>query len=235
MAGSSAWQSETEARRCRAIPSPHIVKQIERGLFAPQKSNQHDRNIFNVIRAMHNQEYDLNIRMRNSYEFTTTSSSVISRTLRSFRSPGCSTTVGCRGPRLMWRGCESCEATVDRAVRSSHLRSKRGPNDTPLLNITPNSSVDPLKSRPAYSTAVVAAREINDRDRHDDPSQSIAYATDLKWLYMAAELMKSAGLDDYGTYRFPNGLLVGVEALAPAAAAKSPLPPEPILFGKWRD
>jgi hypothetical protein len=39
------------------------------------------------------------------------------------------------------------------------------------------------------------------------------------------------------TYRFPKNddLLVGVDALAPAAATKSPLPPEPILFGKWRD
>lgn len=80
-----------------------------------------------------------------------------------------------------------------------------GANDAPFLNITPNSSVDPLKSHPAYSTATVAAGEINDRYRHDNPAQTMGYPMgSLQGLYMAAEIMKSAGLNAYA-YRGAYG------------------------------
>jgi hypothetical protein len=152
-----------------------------------------------------------------------------------------------------------------------------------------------LKSHPAYSTAIVAAGEINDRYRHDNPSQTIGYPMgSLQWLYMAAELMENTGLNPYahrgahgqslrmatdyyacfakyagftkvitaqnssdcpdamqyfavvvngvepnvliGAYRFPeDNELSALGASAKASAARSALPPEPILFGKWRE
>jgi len=74
-----------------------------------------------------------------------------------------------------------------------------------LLNITPNTSIDPLKSHPAYSTAIVAPGEINDRYRHNTPAQTIGYPMgSLLGLYMDAELMKIAGLNAYA-YRGSHG------------------------------
>src|SRR5262249_44781772 len=73
-----------------------------------------------------------------------------------------------------------------------------GEHDTPLLKISPNSSVDPTQSHPAYSTAIVAPGEINDRYRHGNPSQSIGYAMgSLKGMYIVAELLRNAGYDPY--------------------------------------
>jgi hypothetical protein len=80
-----------------------------------------------------------------------------------------------------------------------------GENDAPYLNITPNSSVDPEKSHPAYSTAIVAPGEVNDRYRHSNPSQPMGYATgSLEGLYMAAEVLRGAGYDPY-SYRGTHG------------------------------
>jgi hypothetical protein len=74
-----------------------------------------------------------------------------------------------------------------------------GPSDTPLLNITPNSTDDPLTSRPAYTTKVVAAGEINDRYRNSNPTQGIGYSMGtLEGLFHAAEILRIAGFDPYG-------------------------------------
>jgi hypothetical protein len=74
-----------------------------------------------------------------------------------------------------------------------------GPSDTPLLNITPNSTDDPLTSRPAYTTRVVAAGEINDRYRNSNPAQGIGYSMGtLEWLFNAAEILQIAGFEPYG-------------------------------------
>jgi hypothetical protein len=80
-----------------------------------------------------------------------------------------------------------------------------GPGDRPLLHITPNNDIDPARSHPAYSTAMVAACEINDRYRDTNPSQGVGYAMgSLQSLYMQAELLALAGYDPYG-YRGARG------------------------------
>jgi hypothetical protein len=74
-----------------------------------------------------------------------------------------------------------------------------GVSDTPLLRITPNSSDDPLKSSPAYSTKTVAPGEVNDRYRNATPLQGIGYpAGSVSGLLAEAQLTKIAGLDAYG-------------------------------------
>ena len=73
-----------------------------------------------------------------------------------------------------------------------------GVNDQPMLRITPNSSDDPLKSRPAYSTSVVAPGEINDRFRNAHAMAGIGYPMGtLSWLYTSAETLRGAGYDPY--------------------------------------
>ena len=73
-----------------------------------------------------------------------------------------------------------------------------GTADTPLIRVTPNSSEDPIKSSPGYSTKVVAAGEINDRYRNLNPLQSIGYAMGtLMSMFGAAEVMRIAGIDAY--------------------------------------
>jgi hypothetical protein len=73
-----------------------------------------------------------------------------------------------------------------------------GVGDTPLIRVTPNSSDDPIKSSPAYSTKVVAPGEINDRYRNLNPLQSIGYAMGtLQSMFGAAEVMRIAGIDAY--------------------------------------
>ena len=74
-----------------------------------------------------------------------------------------------------------------------------GVSDTPLIRITPNSSEDPLQSSAAYTTAIAAPGEINDRFRDLNPLQGIGYPVyTLEHLYSSAEIMKIAGLDAYG-------------------------------------
>jgi hypothetical protein len=84
-----------------------------------------------------------------------------------------------------------------------------GPSDRPLLQITPNSSIDPRESHPAYMTADVAAGEINDRYRNSNPSQGIGYPmATLQALYMQAELLELAG---YRAYAYRGGHGQGIE------------------------
>jgi len=80
-----------------------------------------------------------------------------------------------------------------------------GLSDRPLLHITPNSDIDPPRSHPAYSTAIVAGGEINDRYRNSNPSQGVGYPMgSLQALYMQGELLTLAGYDAYG-YRGAHG------------------------------
>jgi hypothetical protein len=247
-------------------------------------------NMFDTIRSINNQEYDLNMKMKysdevynNQFVAHLTALLSISRLFDDEQDFDAALNggEGSRAVKLPWI------ELFDHVIY--------GANDTPLLNITPNSSVDPIKNHPSFSTTMVAAGEINDRYRHDNPSQTIGYPMgSLQGLYMAAELMKNAGLDAYayrgahgqsvematsyyacfakyagfakvitaensskcqdatqylgvivngvgenvliGAYRFPDDAgLIALDALAKANVAGSALPPEPILFGKWRD
>jgi hypothetical protein len=73
-----------------------------------------------------------------------------------------------------------------------------GVADTPLIRVTPNSSEDPIKSNPAYSTKAVAPGEINDRYRNLNPLQSIGYSmATLMSMFETAEVMRIAGIDAY--------------------------------------
>jgi hypothetical protein len=157
-------------------------------------------NMFDVIHSIHNQEYDLNLKWKycdevynNQFVGHLTALLSISRLFDDQQNFEAALNGG-EGPRavkLPWI------QLFDHVIY--------GPNDTPLLNITPNSSPDPLKSHPAYSTAIVAAGEINDRYRHDNPAQTIGYPMgSLQGLYMAAELMKTTGFDAYA-YRGAHG------------------------------
>jgi len=158
------------------------------------------RNMFQTIRSIHNQEYDLNLKMRYSDEVYNnqfvghlTALLSISRLLddKLDFEAALYGGDGDQAVRLPW------VELFDHVIY--------GPNDTPLLNITPNSSPDPLKSHPAYSTAIMAVGEINDRYRHDNPAQTIGYPMgSLQGLYTAAELMKSVGFDAY-SYRGAHG------------------------------
>jgi len=247
-------------------------------------------NMADVIRSINNQEYDINMKWKYSDEVYNnqfvghlTALLSIARLLDDEPDFDAALTGGAgnRTVKLPWI------ELFDHVIY--------GANDTPHLNITPNSSPDPLKSHPAYSTAIVAAGEINDRYRHDNQAQTIGYPMgSLQGLYMAAELMKNTGFNAYayrgahgqslematryyacfakyagfeklitaensrscpdamqyfgvivngvepnvliGAYRFPDDdELSALDAPAKTAAAGSSLPPEPILFGKWRD
>lgn len=247
-------------------------------------------NMAEVIRAINNQEYDVNMKWKYSDEVYNnqfvghlTALLSIARLLDGEQDFDAALNggEGNRSVKLPWI------ELFDHVIY--------GANDTPHLNITPNSSPDPLKSHPAYSTAIVAAGEINDRYRHDNPAQTIGYPMgSLQGLYMAAELMKNTGFNAYayrgahgqslematryyacfakyagftklitpensrncpdamqyfgvivngvepnvliGSYRFPDdNELAALDSSAKASAARSALPSEPILFGKWRD
>jgi hypothetical protein len=96
-----------------------------------------------------------------------------------------------------------------------------GPADRPLLRITPNTSVDPLKSHPAYSSPIVAAGEINDRYRNSNPSQGMGYPMgSLQGLYMQAELLGLAGYGAYG-YRGAHGQSIEMATRYYACFAKT--------------
>jgi hypothetical protein len=150
-------------------------------------------NMFDTIRSIHNQEYDINMKWKypdevynNQFVAHLTALLSISRLFDDEQDFDAALNggEGARAVRLPWI------ELFDHVIY--------GANDTPLLNITPNSSVDPLKSHPAFSTTIVAAGEINDRYRHDNPAQTIGYPMgSLQGLYVAAELMKNTGLDAY--------------------------------------
>jgi hypothetical protein len=173
-------------------------------------------NMFDAIRAIHNQEYDLNLKMRNSDEvynnqFVGHLTALLSIARLFDDEPDVDAALnggaGARTVKLPWI------ELFDHVIY--------GENDTPLLNITPNSSPDPLKSHPAYSTRIVAAGEINDRYRHDNPAQTIGYPMgSLQGLYMAAELMRIAGLNAYA-YRGTHGQSIEMATRYYACFAKS--------------
>jgi len=97
-----------------------------------------------------------------------------------------------------------------------------GVGDAPLLRVTPNSSDDPLKSSPAYSTTVVAPGEINDRYRNLTPLQGMGYPVfTLEHLFAMAEIMRNTGYDSYG-YRGFRDQSIEMAAQYYACYAKSP-------------
>jgi hypothetical protein len=173
-------------------------------------------NMFDAIRAIHNQEYDLNMKMKNVDEVYNNQF------------------VGHLTALLSIARLFDDEPDVDAALNGGTVvRTVKlpwielfdhviyGPVDTPLLNVTPNSSADPFKSHPAYSTPIVAAGEINDRYRHDNPAQTIGYPMgSLQGLYMAAELMKIAGFNPY-VYRGAHGQSIEMATSYYACFAKS--------------
>ena len=173
------------------------------GAVTPAEQTRMDafhHNMFAVIRAINNAEFDLNMTMRNPDEvYNNQFLAHLSALLSISR---------------LFDDAEDLQAVLDggKGARAMKLpwidlfdHIIYGPNDTPLLNITPNSSPDPLKSHPAYQTAIVAAGEINDRYRHDNPSQTIGYPMgSLQWLYMGAEILRNAGFDGYA-YRGAHG------------------------------
>jgi hypothetical protein len=165
-----------------------------------QRLDAFHRNVFETIRSIHNQEYDIDRKWKYSDEIYNnqfvghlTALLSISRLLNDQEDFDAALNGGdgARAIKLPWI------ELFDHVIY--------GENDTPLLNITPNTSVDPLKSHPAYSTSIVAPGEINDRYRHSTPAQTIGYPMgSLQGLYMAAELMKNAGLNAYA-YRGSHG------------------------------
>jgi hypothetical protein len=150
-------------------------------------------NMFEVIRSINNQEYDVNMKWRysdevynNQFVSHLTALLSIARLFDDEQDFDAALNGGDGGRAVKLPWIELFDHVI------------YGANDTPLLNITPNSSADPMKSHPAYSTSIVAAGEINDRYRHDNPAQTIGYPMgSLQGLYMAAELMKNTGLNAY--------------------------------------
>jgi hypothetical protein len=158
------------------------------------------RNLAETIRGIHNQEYDLNMTgngrdetYNNQFVGHLTALLSIARLLDD--QPGFDAALNggsaARAVRLPW--IELFDGVI------------YGEHDTPWIFITANSSPDPLKSHPAYNTAVAFPGEINDRYRHDNPAQTIGYPMgSLTGLYQAAELLCVAGFDPYG-YHGPRG------------------------------
>jgi hypothetical protein len=156
--------------------------------------------MFEVIRSINNQEYDVNMKWRysdevynNQFVSHLTALLSIARLFDEEQDFDAALNGGDGGRTVKLPWIELFDHVI------------YGANDTPLLNITPNSSADPRKSHPAYSTSIVAAGEINDRYRHDNPAQTIGYPMgSLQGLYMAAELMNNTGLNAYA-YRGAHG------------------------------
>jgi hypothetical protein len=173
------------------------------GAVTPAEQAQMDmfhRNMFDVIRSINNAQYGVSMKWRYSDETYNNQFATHLVALLSIA-------------RLLDDG-ENLKAVLDGGKGSRTVKLPwielfdhiiYGPNDTPLLNITPNSSVDPVKSHPGYQTAIVAAGEINDRYRHSNPSQGMGYPMgSLEALDMAAEILRNSGLDAYG-YRSAHG------------------------------
>jgi hypothetical protein len=169
-----------------------------------------------LIRAIHNEEYDLNLKWKyadevynNQFVGHLTSLLSIARLLDD-RAKVVAVMDGGAGEnavKLPW------SMLFDNVIY--------GLSDQPHLRITPNSSTDPAKSHPAFSTPVVAPGEINDRYRNDNWSQGIGYPMgSLQGLFMQAELLKIAGFDPYG-YRGAHGQSIEMATQYYACYAKS--------------
>jgi hypothetical protein len=151
------------------------------------------RNMFETIRSIHNQEYEINMKWKYSDEV--------------YNNQFVGHLTALLSIARLFDDQKDFEAALNGGDGAGALKLPwielfdhviYGENDTPLLNITPNTSVDPLKSHPAYATSIVAPGEINDRYRHSNPAQTIGYPMgSLQGLYMATELMRIAGLDAY--------------------------------------
>jgi hypothetical protein len=169
-------------------------------LAEQQQMDAFHRNMLATIRSINNAEYDINMKWRYSDEVYNNQFAGHLTAMLSLA-------------RLV-DDRKSFEAALDGGSGEAAVKLPwielfdhviYGENDTPLLNITPNSAVDPLQNHSAYSTAVVAPGEINDRFRHANALQSFGYATgSLEGLYMAAEVLKIAGFDPYA-YRASHG------------------------------
>jgi hypothetical protein len=205
----------TMKQYCRheANPAPPIAAalQISRGIvysahaqdllmglsaLAPDEQrrlNRFHESMYEVIRTLSNQEFDDNLRSKYPDEV--------------YNNQFASHVVGL----LATARLADDEKRFDAALYGGDAASVSlpwtrlfnfviyGVSDTPLLRITPNSNDDPLKSRPAYTSNVVAPGEINDRYRNADPLQGMGYPIfTLEHLYNAAEIMRIAGLDAYG-------------------------------------
>lgn len=73
-----------------------------------------------------------------------------------------------------------------------------GVNDQPMARISPNTSHDPLKSRPAYSSSIVSPGEINDRFRNIHDKAGIGYPMfSLSSLFTTAENLRISGYNPY--------------------------------------
>lgn len=158
-----------------------------------QRLEAFHRDLLVTIRSIHNAEYDVNMKWRYSDEIYNnqfvghlTALLSLSRLLDDQESFNAALNGGSGGEAVKLPWIELFDHII------------YGKNDFPLLNITPNTAVDPLQNHSAYSTAMVAPGEINDRFRHANPLQSFGYASgSLEGLYMAAEVLRTAGFDAY--------------------------------------
>jgi hypothetical protein len=201
------------------IYSVHAQDLLEgMGAVTPAEQERMDafhQNMFDVIRSINNAQYDVSMKWRYSDETYNNQFATHLLALLSIS-------------RLLDNG-ENLKAVLDGSKGSRTVKLPwielfdhiiYGPNDTPLLNITPNSSVDPVKSHPGYQTAIVAAGEINDRYRHSNPSQGMGYPMgSLEALHMSAEILKNSGLDAYG-YRGAHGQSIEMATQYYACLAK---------------
>jgi hypothetical protein len=150
-------------------------------------------NMFDTIHSIHNREYEVNMAWKYSDEI--------------YNNQFAGHLTALLALSRLFDDQENFEAALNGGTGAATVKLPwielfdgiiYGVNDIPLLNITPNTSVDPAKSHPAYTTAIVAPGEINDRYRHSNPLQSMGYSTgSLEGLYMAAEILKNSGFDPY--------------------------------------
>lgn len=157
-------------------------------------------NMFDTIHSIHNREYEIDMKWKYSDEI--------------YNNQFAGHLTALLALSRLFDDQQNFEAAIDGGTGAAAVKLPwielfdgiiYGENDAPLLNITPNSSVDPAQSHPAYTTAIVAPGEVNDRYRHSNPSQSIGYSTgSLEGLYMAAEIMQNVGFDAH-SYRGAHG------------------------------
>ncbi|HEV8016710.1 MAG TPA: hypothetical protein VGP48_14320 [Stellaceae bacterium] len=174
------------------------------------------QHLYDAIRVIHNAEYDRNMAWKYSDEvYNNQFVSHLSGLLAIARLLD----DRARFMAVLDGGAGDAAVKLPWAVLFDHVIY--GAADRPLLRITPNNTVDPLTSHPAYSTAIVAAGEINDRYRNGNPSQGIGYPMgSLQSLFMQAELLANAGFDAYG-YRGTHGQSIEMATQYYACFARS--------------
>jgi hypothetical protein len=186
--------------------------------LTPEETAQLDgfhRNMYDVIRAIHNAEFDVDMTWKypdevynNQFVAHLTALLALARLVDD--KPGFAAVLD--------GGVDAGAVKLPWVVLFDHIIY--GPADRPLLRITPNTSVDPRNSHPAYSTSVVAAGEINDPYRNSNPAQGMGYPMgSLQGLFMQAELLRLAGYDAYG-YRGAHGQSIAMATRYYACFAK---------------